>query len=248
MRVRAILGRTIALTGDLEAGMKDLQEAVDISEQLLKVDPNHSEFQEYAALYSSQLSRLHRLDRRFARGEFDQCACADRFSELTRQDPANSLWQQESAEAQTERAAQLLAAGQRDAARAQARDALKVLDPLLANRPDGRSILLATTNARLLLADATDDASQSEQLRSSVLDALHAGRGAGSDPRLLAVEVPALIGLGRTAETKPLVERLWASGYRDRALSALLQRAHIDYPVNTEFQQRLQAAVRRNGQ
>jgi tetratricopeptide (TPR) repeat protein len=248
MRVRAILGRTLALTGDLESGMKHLQEAVDISEQLLKVDPSHSEFQEFAALYSSQLSRLHRLNDDLPAANSISAHALTGFSELTRQDPANSLWQQESAEAQTERAAQLLAAGQRDAARAQVRDALKVLDPLLANRPDGRSILLATTNARLLLADATDDASQSEQLRSSVLDALHAGRGAGSDPRLLAVEVPALIGLGRTAETKPLVERLWAFGYRDRALSALLQRARIDYPVNAEFQQRLQAAVRRNGQ
>jgi tetratricopeptide (TPR) repeat protein len=246
MRVRAILGRTVALTGDVDNGMKHLQEAVDISEQLLKVDPNHAEFQEYAALYSSQLSRLHRLDGDVSAANSISAHALTIFSELTRQDPANSLWQQESAEAQTERAAQLLAAGQREAARAQVRDALKMLDPLLANRPDGRSILIATANARLLLAQTSDDASLAEQLRSSVLEALHVGRGVGNDPRLLDVEVTALIGLGRTAEIQPLVQRLWASGYRDPTLFALLQRERIDYPVNKEFQQRLQAAIHRN--
>jgi tetratricopeptide (TPR) repeat protein len=246
MRVRAILGRTIALTGDVDNGMKNLQEAVDISEQLLKVDPNHSEFQEYAALYSSQLSRLHRLNDDLPAANSTGAHALTIFSELTRQDPANSFWQQEFAEAQTERAAQLLAANQRDAARTQARAALKILDPLLAGRPDGHSTLIATTNARLLLAAASDEGSEAAQLRSSVLDALRAGRGVGNDPRLLALEVTALIELGRAAETKTLVQRLWASGYRDRSLSALLERDHIDYPVNVEFQQRLQAAAHRN--
>jgi tetratricopeptide (TPR) repeat protein len=246
MRVRAILGRTIALTGDIDAGMKDLREAVDISEQLLKVDPNHSEFQEYAALYSSQLARLHRLAGDLPTGNAISARALGIFSELTRQDPDNTVWQQEFAEAQTERAAQLLAAGQRDAARAPVRSALNILDPLLARRPDSRGVLIATAHARLLSAAASDDPADAEQLRRSVLDASHAGRGTGSDPRLLAQEATALIELKRVDEAKPLLQRLWTSGYRDRSLTALLQREHIDFPVNADFQQRLQVALGRN--
>ena len=241
MRTRAILGRTLALTGDIEAGIHNLRQAVDIADQLLKVDPNHGEFLEYAALYSSQLSRLHRL-----RGDLPAANAANAgalkiFAALTRQDPANAVWLQESAEAQTEQAAQSLAAHERERARAQAQTALDLLEPLFVDRRGDRGTLLATANARLVLAAATEDAATGRRLREAALDALGAARGA-DDPRVLALQVEALLGLDRVDDARPLIRKLWTSGFRDPVLVVALQRVRIDYPANAEFQQRLQAA------
>ena len=242
MRVRAILGRTLALTGAIDAAIGGLQEAVDLSAQLLKVDPAHGEFLEYAALYSSQLSRLHRLNGNLQLAGVISDRAIATFTTLVQQDPANTVWRQEFAEAQTEQAAQSLEGGRRESAHALALSSLEKLDALLAERPDGRGIVLAATRARLLLAAATDDATEAARLRTSVLEALRPTTGTG-DPRLVAVRVAALIELGRVAEAKPLIQQLWAAGYRDPEFFALLLRQHIDYPVNVEFRQRLQTAV-----
>jgi eukaryotic-like serine/threonine-protein kinase len=244
MRARAILGRTLALAGAVAKGTQALQEAVDIADQLLKVDPNHAEFQEYAALYLSQLSRLHRLAGDAGIASELNARALKIFAVLIKQDAANAFWQLESAEAQIEQAAQSLAAGQRDAARSQVQAALDALDPLLANRPDDRNTLLADASARLLLAAATEEISIAQALRNSALDTLRARKDAGDDPRVLAIEVAALLGLNRSGEANGLIQRLRESGYRDPELSAMLQRQHIEYPVNAEFQQRLEAAIR----
>jgi eukaryotic-like serine/threonine-protein kinase len=63
--------------------------------------------------------------------------------------------------------------------------------------------------------------------------------GAG-DPRLLALRVEVLLGLARRDQAHELIQKLWDSGYRDPALVVLLQRADIDYPINTQFQKRLE--------
>ena len=54
-----------------------------------------------------------------------------------------------------------------------------------------------------------------------------AAQGAKSgtgDPRLLALQVEALVTLGRKDEAQPVLDQLWKNGYRDLALLALLQR------------------------
>jgi eukaryotic-like serine/threonine-protein kinase len=246
MRARAILGRTLALTGSLDAGIRNLRQAVDMADELLKVDPNNSEFQEYAALYLSQLSRLHRVSGNLpAANEYNTRALRI-FATLTRQDDANTVWRQEFAEAQSEQAAQSLAARRHEAARAQAQAALDLLEPLFASRPDDRGTLLATANARLCLAAATEEGATRHRLHEQALEALGAAQGTG-DPRVLALQVEVMLGLDRAEDAKPLVRKLWLSGFRDPALTSVLQAAHIDYPVNTEFQQRLQAAGGANG-
>jgi eukaryotic-like serine/threonine-protein kinase len=246
MRARAILGRTLALTGSLDAGIRNLRQAVDMADELLKVDPNNSEFQECAALYLSQLSRLHRVSGNLpAANEYNTRALRI-FATLTRQDDANTVWRQEFAEAQSEQAAQSLAARRHEAARAQAQAALDLLEPLFASRPDDRGTLLATANARLCLAAATEEGATRHRLHEQALEALGAAQGTG-DPRVLALQVEVMLGLDRAEDAKPLVRKLWLSGFRDPALTSVLQAAHIDYPVNTEFQQRLQAAGGANG-
>ena len=109
MRVRAILGRTLALAGAVDAAVSHLREAVALSDQLVDVDPTHSEFREYNALYSSQLSRLIRLQGDLAAAAALNAHALDVFADLTRQDPDNTVWQREYADALSERAAQSLA-------------------------------------------------------------------------------------------------------------------------------------------
>jgi tetratricopeptide (TPR) repeat protein len=245
--VRAILGRTLALTGDVSAGMRDLQQAVDIAKQLKTVDLNNTSFQEEFAYYASQLSRLQRLsnDLSAARAAITQSLAI--YAVLTKQDPANTQWQREFAEAQLEQAEQLRAAGHADAARAQAQTALRRLDPLLASQPDDRANLLAAVGAKLLLAVVTADVPAAQQLRNGAMHAMQTVKSGSADPRLLALQVEALLALGKKAEAQPAIRQLWESGYRDAALVALLQRERIDYPVNTAFQQKLLAATGKDG-
>jgi len=243
LRVRAILGRTLALAGDLETGTRDLQQAVDIATQLMKVDPKQTDLQERLGLYSLQLGRLRRLGGNLPAANTLATRSLEIFSALSRLDPSNSDWQQDLAEARSEQAAQLMAGGQSEAAHAQAQTALTILEPLFAKQPDDRSLLLDTSTARLLLADASRDAQAALQLRNDALQATQSVKSGRNDPRLLALQIEALLALDRKAQAQPLVEKLQASGYRDPALLAVLQREHVDYPVNQEFAQRIAAAA-----
>ena len=75
---------------------------------------------------------------------------------------------------------------------------------------------------------------------------MQAVKSGGDDPRLLALQVEALLALGMKAEAQAVIRRLWGGGYRDAELLAVLRRERIDYPVNTAFQQKLLAATDTN--
>jgi tetratricopeptide (TPR) repeat protein len=239
LRVRAILGRTLALTGDVEAGIRDLQQAVDIAAQLIATAPTQTGFQEKSALYLVQLSRLKRLHGDLPAARTLTAQALATLSVLTRQDPANVTWQQTDAEARSEQVAQSLASGQAATARAQAQAALNILQPLFAKQPDDHGLLLDTLAAQLLLADASGDSLAARQLREEAWKTTQSAKGGKDDPRLLALQVEALLGLQKQAEAKPLIERLWNAGYCDPALLAILRRARVDYPANPAFTTRI---------
>ncbi|MHA6205282.1 TIR domain-containing protein [Dyella soli] len=243
VRVRAILGRTLALGGQVQAGADHLQQAIDGATQLSQFEPKSTSFRAKVALYSTQLARLRRLT-----GELDaarqlSASARDIFGDMTRQDPSNAEWQQGDAEARLEQAAQFHAAGQTAEAHAAGTQALAVLAPLQAKQPDERTLLLDTANARLLLANTTADARLAEQWRTAVLKDITSVTSGGGDPRLLALRVEALLGLDRQADAEPLIRQLWASGYRDLHLVAALAHDGIAYPANLAFQQHLQDTV-----
>jgi eukaryotic-like serine/threonine-protein kinase len=246
LTVRAILGRTLALTGDIGAGQRYLQQAVDIAKQLMKVDPNNTSFQDHLALYSSQTGRLRRLSGDLPAARALNAQSLSIFLALTKQDPANFGRQREFAETQIEQAEQSRANNQTDAARMQTQAALAILGPLLVKQPDDRATLLATAGAKLLLAAVSDKTQTAQQLRNDALTTTQAVKSGGDDPRLLALRVEALLALGRRTEAQAVIRQLWNSGYRDVALLAVLRREHIDYPVNTAFQQKLLAATDMN--
>ena len=242
LRVRAIFGRTLTLTGDIEAGTLALQQAVDIAIQLVAIDPTRADVQAELARYSAQLSRLKRLGADLRGATALMAKSHEIYLALSKQSPDNADLQNEYAEAQTELAAQSLAAGRVDEARAQAQVALGILDPAFSKMPGDRAILLATTGAKLLLANVSATPATALQLRRDALTAMQPAAASG-DPRVQALEAEALLALGRAAEAQQVVHRLWDTGYRDLGLLAVLQRHHVDYPLNAAFKQRLQAAI-----
>ena len=239
LTVRAILGRTLALTGDIGTGMRDLQQAVDIATQLKTIDPSNTDFEEHAALYATQLSRLRRLNGDLPSASALTAGALATFTAMTTRDPDNAGWLREFAEAQLEQAEQSRAVGRADAANAQAQASLRILQPMLAKQPDDRTTLLATVRAKLLLARLTVDAQSSKRLREEALSATKTVNSGSADPRLLVLQVEALLALGRNAEAQPLIQQLWNNGYRDPALIDLLQHKQIDYPINKTFQKKL---------
>jgi tetratricopeptide (TPR) repeat protein len=244
LTVHAILGRTQALTGDTARGMARLQHAVDMATELGVLDPSNTDFQEHAALYAVQLGRLRRLSGDLSSAADLNAKALSIFAGLTTHDPANAAWQREYAEAQLEQAAQLREAGQADEARERAAAALHALTPLMAQLPDDRSTLLAGSAARLALAAVTTDDEAARQLLTETLDNVQSAKSGQGDPRLQALRVEALLALQRKPDATPLIQRLWASGYRDAGLLRVLRREHIDYPVNQAFQHELLVATR----
>ncbi len=244
--VHAILGRTLALAGDVEAGMRHLQQAVDTATELTKVDPNNAGFERNLGLYASQLSRLRRLAGDLSTAESLTAQSLSIFHSLTSKDAANADWQREYAEAQAEQAEQTRVTGNVGAARTQVRAALAVLEPLLARNSDDRSTMLAVVRTNLLLATVTADRQDAQQLRDDALRVMQNVKTGDRDPRLLALQVEALIGGGRKADAQPIIRQLWDSGYRDLALLEILRREAIDYPANAKFQAQLQAAIGRD--
>jgi eukaryotic-like serine/threonine-protein kinase len=244
LTVRAILGRTLALADEEQAGTVDLEQAVETATQLAALDASNSNFQEDIGLYTRQLSRQLRLAGNLPQAtELTKRSLAVMLA-LTRQDPANADWQKEYAETCIEDAELTRAAGKISEARAKARRALDLIDPVMTAQPDDRETLLAGAAAKLLLADVTENAPSAQQsLREDALRAIRSAKSGRGDPRLLALEVEALLALGRSAQIGPPVRQLWTSGYRDAALVYVLTRAGIEYPVNREFNEKLHAAL-----
>jgi tetratricopeptide (TPR) repeat protein len=237
--VRAILGRTLALAGDDQSGLRHLGQAVQMAEKLVHVDPDNAGFQDDLALYSIQLARLQRLNGDLAAAKKLTARSLGILAALVRKDPTNGYFQSDAASARLEQAAESLADGQSRAANAQAQAALHRLEPLLAKQPDNRGLLLAKLEAQLLLASTSNAPDVAAALYGTVVKAAQSQRTGQHDPRLLALQVVALLGLDRESDARPLIAQLWKIGYRDAALLVTLQHHGIPYPVNTSFLARL---------
>lgn len=244
MQARAILGRTLALAGEGAASRRDLQQAVEIASQLILNDASQTSLQERLGLYSTQLARLQRQNGALPAAQTLTAHSIAILRALAQKDPTNHIGQSYYAGALTEQAAESLDANQPSAAHKQAQRALQILEPMLAKHPDDRDTLIATMTARLLSAETDSDPQTARSQREQTLHTLHAVKVYRADPRLLALQVEALLALGRKAESQPLIKQLWVDGYRDPALLAVLRREHIEYPVNTDFAKRLAAIMK----
>jgi tetratricopeptide (TPR) repeat protein len=242
LTVHAILGRTLALAGNDKAGLRYLEKAVQMAGKLAKVDPANRSLQDDLALYSIQLARLKRLNGDLLSGRSLTMHSVQILTNLVKEAPTNGYFQDDLASAQLEQAAELLAANQVEDARTQAQSALQRLSTLLARQPGDRGLLLAKLDAQLLLAATDKSQSAAMALRRAVFSTAVAQHSGRDDPRLLDLQVTALIGLNLVTEAQPLIKQLWGTGYRDAGFLAVLRREHVAYPVNMAFQQKLVSA------
>ncbi len=230
---RAAFGRTLAMTGEVHTGIAHLRQALDDATRLLGIEPNSTSFQEDVALYSAQLARLVRVNGDASDAEALSVRSLEILERLSKQDSGNVGWQRELAEVRIERAEQALHEGRADSARAQLQLALEILDPQLAQHADDRATVLASINARLLLAALIADADAATKLREQALQTTHAQSSGRNDPRLSALQVEALLALGRKPEAIDLLPALWKTGYRDPGFIRLLHKNKITTPVFT---------------
>ena len=80
---------------------------------------------------------------------------------------------------------------------------------------------------RLLAADVAarrGNARLAQQLREAALALVVSGQETNPEKRLLAVQARALLALNRTAEARPIVERLTSLGYRHPTLMRVVRR------------------------
>jgi len=217
----------LALVGDTEGAIRRLREAIDIAAQLIKQDKTITKIRENASLYKMQLSRLLRLSDGIDEAVKLTNESLDAFAELVQQDASNTAWQREFAEVRTERSAQLMSTDNVEEAREVLEKALSWLEPALIDRPNDRNTVLATVRARLLLA--TTDGTRVSALRESCLESVNAVKSGTDDPRLLALKVTALVGLGKTDEAQPAIERLRTSGYRDPEFVGAMRQSKIAF-------------------
>lgn len=225
---RAALGRTLALTGEVDAGIRELRQALAATSRLLTIEPNITSYQEDAGLYGTHLSYWLRVRGDSELASQQLAKAMDALLRLAKQDPSNVGWQRELAEARIEHAEQLRTGGQAERARQQATLALAVLAPQLAQQPDDRSTVLASVDARLLAASLEDDADRARKHREQALQTISAQTTGQNDPRLLALRIEALLGLGQRQQALALLPTTWKTGYRDPAFVALLASKNLD--------------------
>ncbi|MDQ3229291.1 MAG: toll/interleukin-1 receptor domain-containing protein [Pseudomonadota bacterium] len=227
---RAALGRTMALAGDVDAGIAHLRQALDEVARLLIVDAENTSFQEDDGLYAIELARWLRTAGDETAAQVQAARGLDVFKRLVRQDPANASWQRALAVAHIEQGAQARVRGHTATARDEARLALGILEPQLIGQAENRDTVLATVRARLLLAAVAEYPDRAATLRGQALATCKTQSLGQHDPRLRALQVEALLGLGRISEARALLPELWTSGFRDPRFIGLLREHRIPAP------------------
>lgn len=225
---KATLGRTLAMTGAVDAGIEQLRQSLAEANRLLGIESTSTSFLEDAALYGTQLARWLRVHGDTAEASAQLSRAMVVLAELTRQDPSNVGWQRELAEARIEQAEQFRRAEEIDQARKQTSQALAILEPQLEQQPNDRATVLASVAASLLAASLDDDRPRARKSREGALRTISAQVTGQNDPRLLALHIEVLLGLGQKQRALALLPAIWKTGYREPAFMTLLDRENID--------------------
>jgi len=242
----AILGRTLALRGDIDAALPVVSAAVASAKSLVAFDASNAGWQDDFALYSQQLGGLLRQ-----RGQLGQAASADAdalhvLEALVAKDPTNSGWQQDLAQAQLEGARLQLALHDPATAQVLATHALASTEQLRTKSSDDRSLVLLAAQAGTVLGQAT--AQHGDQAAAQVhwrraLDTIAPSARAGEDPNFLAAWASVLMLLDQTDAARPVVARLSAMGYRTADFRALAASKQMDDPAGATLARRVAGAA-----
>jgi len=214
---RGALGRVLTFAGRLDEAAGELQGAVDAAEKLYAMEPNSANLKENVPIYATPLARLRRLQGNPTAAGTLVARALQLTDELLKTSVDNPGWQRLRAEALVERSQQAVAAGDKAAALRDLGAARALVEPLLAQQGEDRSIVLATTNAQLRAAQLMDPA-QAQSLLKTALATCDAQKDALRDPRLRALRVELLLALGAQDQARAQATELWNSQYRDPSI------------------------------
>ena len=223
---RGSLGRTLSFAGQLDEAAAELQAAVTAAEALHRVEPDSANLLENVPIYSTPLAGVRRMQGDATAAAALSQRALEATAALLAKDADNPGWQRRRAEALLESARQALAAGTRAPAEVALRQALALVEPLQAQQPEDRSLLLVAVASQLEEArlEAPDIAAPRLRRALAACDAQSSGL---RDPRLRALRAELLLRLGQRGEGATLAQELWRDGYRDPDFARLLEQHAI---------------------
>jgi serine/threonine-protein kinase len=214
----AFAGTLHEATGNVPRALACYREEAAVTSALARNDPSSADARRNRNVAQARLAAL--LDP--AEGLALADAAIRDQRELVRGDPRPG-WRRDLAASLVRLAKIRLRRGETSRAGEAAREALALIEPLLAERPnDGQYIRIA--DEALLAAAGIDertgrrDSAAQRRTRAAAL-----AERASTDPPIAALRARALLPLGRGAEAEPLVRKLLAGGYRDAELLAAIE-------------------------
>jgi eukaryotic-like serine/threonine-protein kinase len=238
----AILGRTLAMCGELKMAEHFNGLAVTSIRKLTAFDPANKTWRYILALYIQQRGDLLR-----EQGQHDHAAAAygealSLLSGLVASNPTNTSWQQELALTQLEQARLRLVRDHVDAAASVAETAQAAIQRLRKKNPGNYSLASLASQADLVLGQIMakrHDAAGARQYWVRALETIRPATRSGGNPVFLAVYAEALLWLDQVDTARPVLAKLNAMGYRTPDFVALLATKDIAYPANAEFLRRI---------
>lgn len=215
---RGFTAGLLAVAGDLPASRELYESGLPVFERLSAGDPDNAVWQYWLCAFHSSLGRLA-VEEGEPRRAVESLRTALAIAEgLVSKDPSNVEWRHQLAFTRSRLATALAEIDSRKA-REEAQTALAELRELLAGQPiEATRSLVAETEVVLGRIEAdlgNPAAAQAAWERAlAVLAPIPRPR---TSWKLLDPEARALLALGRSAEARPIVERLHRMGYRGRA-------------------------------
>jgi serine/threonine protein kinase/tetratricopeptide (TPR) repeat protein len=215
---RGFVATLLVPLGELaEARKLDEQGLAELA-RLAEQDPENTLLQRWLGAFHSALGALATAEGHPAAALAPLGEARAIFTRLVAKDPTSSDWRLQLGISRSRTAAALAALGDPDLARARAevREALAVLAPLLKGEPEeaARGLIAEAEVLRGRIATALGDSDEARQAWERALAVLAPCRRPLTYWKVLAPWTGALAGLGRAAEAKPGLDRLAAMGFR----------------------------------
>jgi eukaryotic-like serine/threonine-protein kinase len=202
--------------GDLDKAVKFYRMQLEVASAYAAADPRNANWRRDAAAAASNLAGVLRLTGSLQEAERAYQRAIAIVRPIAEASPGVAIRQRDLADAELGLGLTYFARGALDAAAAQADAVERLLTPLLI-RGNDREATRRAAEGRLLAADVAarrGNGGIARQLREAALDLVVSSQEANPEKRLLAVQARALLALNRTAEARPIVERLTRLGYR----------------------------------
>lgn len=238
----AILGRTLALCGAMEVSMHYARAAVTLATGLVAFDSTQAYWREDLGLYSELLGSLLRQSGRLGEAARFDTDAVRLLNELVAVDKTNARWRRVLAVAQLEAARLQIALGDYAGAEQAVSNALTNVKSERATIPNDLNVILLAADAEIvagrIAARRLDSAAARDHWKRGQ-DTIAPVARLGDDPNVLATWASALLLLGNFDESRPVLKKLAAIGYRTPDFESLLALKRVRYAVTNDAVQRI---------